>query len=667
MQRSAYRPDIDGLRAVAVVAVVLFHLGFERLAGGFVGVDVFFVISGFLITRIIAGKAAEGRFSFRDFYLARIRRIIPPLIATVAATFLAAAFILMPDDLQRFGRSAIGALTSTSNIIFYLEAGYWDTQSEFKPLLHTWSLGVEEQFYLVWPVFVVAMVGVFGRKRLPVALLAVSVVTFAGALIYSRYDLAGAFYMFPARIFQFAAGAALGCWVQGRGGQTLQVPGLIRDAIFLAGLALVLVSVVTFDAATRFPGWFALPPTLGAVLMLFAGSFDGGPGKLGELFLSNPVSVWIGRLSYALYLVHWPIVSLYRYQVGLELNPVEQLGLAALMMLAAMALHYGVERRFYRRAGDRENVRTFKPGFAALRILMAGLCVAVVAGHAWIAGGWSWRNGGFVLSAEQIAAGEAGRRARFDEGCRIQRFFSNDPECGRPDATRILFLGNSHEPDAYNFVLGGYGHREDLELVRFGTINQCPGLGLSPGGVWTSDLRRCQRRLDVFNRAEFLNSLDYLVYSARFPFQENKNVLRDMIAWVRRQNPDVRVITMGSYFSTDIPCARIVNRAGRLDACSMPRHIVHFADAPEEGPLYASVMALTDVFIDRVDLLCRERRVSTCLVETPEGIPFSYDEHHLSREFAEMSGRMYAARNPDLFGPPPAAAPGAATAPGGQD
>jgi len=667
MQRSEYRPDIDGLRAVAVIAVVLFHLGIERLAGGFVGVDVFFVISGFLITRIIAGKAAEGRFSFRDFYLARIRRIIPPLVATVAATFLAAALVLMPDDLQRFGRSAIAALTSTSNFVFYFEAGYWDTQSEFKPLLHTWSLGVEEQFYLVWPLCVVVTAGIAGRKRLPAALWAITVVSFVGALIYSRYDLAGAFYMFPARIFQFAAGAALGCWALNGGATGRRVPGMVREAVFLAGLALVIFSVVTFDAATRFPGWFALPPTLGAVLMLLAGSFEGGPGRLGVLVLNNPVSVWVGRISYALYLVHWPIVSLYRYRVGLELNAVEQAGLAGLMMLAAIALHYGVERRFYRRAGDREAERSFKPGLSSARIVVTALGVALVAGHAWIAGGWSWRNGGYVLTAEQIAAGEAGRRARFDEGCRIQRFFAGDPECGRSGATRILFLGNSHEPDAYNFVLGGYGDREDLELVRFGTINRCPGLGLSSRGLWTSGYHACQRRLDVFNRAEFLNSLDYLVYSARYPFQDNKDVLRDMIAWVKQHNPRVQVITMGGYFSTDIPCSRISNQAGRLDACNTPRHVVHFADTPSEGGLYASIMAVTDVFIDRVALLCRERRVSTCLAQTPEGVPVFYDQHHLSREFAEMSGRMYAERNPDLFGPPPAAVPGAVAAPGGQD
>ncbi len=150
--KTDYRPDIDGLRAIAVLAVVLFHLDIEVFSGGFVGVDVFFVISGFLISSIIAAKAEAGRFSFRDFYLGRVRRIIPPLVATVAVTFIASAFILTPDDFQRFSRSAVAALASASNIVFYLEAGYWDTASELKPLLHTWSLGgVEEQFYLVWP------------------------------------------------------------------------------------------------------------------------------------------------------------------------------------------------------------------------------------------------------------------------------------------------------------------------------------------------------------------------------------------------------------------------------------------------------------------------------------------------------------------------------------
>lgn len=666
MQRSAYRPDIDGLRAVAVVAVVLFHLGFERLAGGFVGVDVFFVISGFLITRIIAGKAAAGRFSFRDFYLARIRRIIPPLIATVAATFLAAAFVLTPDDFQRFARSAVGALTSTSNIIFYLEAGYWDTASELKPLLHTWSLGVEEQFYLFWPAAVIGLLALSGQRRFALVLLGVAIATFAGTLVYTGLDPSGAFYLFPFRIFQFAAGAALGVATIAPGWQTRRPPGWVRDGLFGAGLVLVIVSVLVFDAQTVFPGWAALVPTLGAALMMLSGSFTGGQGRIGHLVLGNRVSVWAGRVSYALYLVHWPVVSLYRYRTGLDLVLVEQAALAVAMLAAAVLLHYGLERRFYRRLADDEGVRQLPPVRFALHTLAAGLLAGAFAGHAWWSGGWNWRIPDLSFTAEQIEAGKRNRFSYFSESCQIGDYYSDEPQCRRDNVQRVLFLGNSHEPDAFNFVRAGYGGRGDLEFIRFGTVNRCPELRLTDADIWASR-GRCQLRLDVFNRADFLASLDYLVYSARFPFSGNKQTLYEMIAWVKARNPDIRVITMGGYLNTDIPCVRIVNETGSARGCASPEHIFRTGADDDDGGLYTAIMELTDVFIDRMALLCADERVETCLVETPEGIPFSYDEHHLSREFAEMSGRMYAARNPDLFGPPPAAAPGAATAPGGQD
>lgn len=666
MLRSEYRPDIDGLRAVAVGAVVIFHLGFESLAGGFVGVDVFFVISGFLITAIIAGKASDGRFRFADFYLGRVRRIIPPLAATVIVTFIASAFILTPDDFQRFARSAVGALTSTSNIIFYLEAGYWDTASELKPLLHTWSLGVEEQFYLVWPALVVGMLAFFGRARLPLALFAVTLIATAAMLFYSRHDLSGAFYLFPFRIFQFAAGAALGCFVLNGGLNSFQPPAWLRDGLFLAGLALILACVVMLDGETAFPGWSALPPTIGALLMLFAGSFTGGQGVLGRAVLANPASVWLGKVSYALYLVHWPVVSLYRYRTGHELVLAEQAVLAAAMMLAAAALHYGLERRFYQRVRDASPASRLSPLAFAGRTAAVCLIAGIVAGHAWATGGWSWRVPDLSLTAEQIEAGKRDRFSRFREGCRLEQVLDGPAHCGRADSTRILFFGNSHEPDAYNFVLGGYGHRSDLELVRFDTTNRCDGIRVTEDRRLEAGNDECQARVDALLDPRFLDGLDYIAYSARLPFAPNKQEMLDVIALLKARNPDVQLIVFGGYFSSDIECARILNETGSTRGCAAPEHIVGFGDQPETQPLYEAYMALTDVFIDRVELLCTNRDASTCLTQTPEGIPVFYDNHHLSREFAEMAGRMYAEQNPDLFGPPPAAAPGSEAEPGGQ-
>ena len=174
MITTGYRADIDGMRAIAVTLVTLFHLNIQSLAGGYIGVDIFFVISGFLISSIIWTKKSRGEFRLRDFYLGRIRRLLPPLYATVLVTFVAAGFILLPDDFARFSRSAIATLFSVSNILFYFEAGYWDTSSHLKPLLHTWSLGVEEQFYLIWPLFIIFCATTLRRVPFVLILLLVS-------------------------------------------------------------------------------------------------------------------------------------------------------------------------------------------------------------------------------------------------------------------------------------------------------------------------------------------------------------------------------------------------------------------------------------------------------------------------------------------------------------
>lgn len=650
MIRGDYRADIDGLRAVAVVAVLLFHLNISALFGGFVGVDIFFVISGFLITGIILKNRERGKFTFSSFYLGRVRRIVPPLVATVAVTFLASAFILLPDDLVRFARSAIGALTSTSNLIFYWEAGYWDTSSELKPLLHTWSLGVEEQFYLIWPAMVILAVRLFGSRHFTTFLGGVTTVSFIGMMVWNEADPSAAFYMFPARIFQFAAGAWLGCAVRDWSFPSERVSPWLRDGLFLLGLAGVLACILLFDENTPFPGWAAVWPTLATLLLLLAGSFPGGQARLGRWVLCNPISTWFGQVSYALYLVHWPIVSLYRYETGLELTGLEQVGLAVAMLAAGAVLHYGLERRFYVRTPRTANELRLSPGAFAFRAGFISLALTAVAGQAWYSQGWVWRFPSLSISPEQIEAGMRQRFSRLSEGCRIDQFYSGAPNCNQPGATRVLVLGNSHEPDGYNFIIGGYGDDTAMELVYFGTINQCAALSQSDeGGVWLSSNQGCQARLDVFNRQGFAESLDYVVYAANQPFSSNKQSLLEMIRSIRSRNSDTRIVTIGGYINTEVPCARIVNETGSTSDCASGGFVTYFANHPERYPLYNAFSELNDVFIDRVALLCPDRRLEACLTEAPGGEPMFYDEHHLSLEFAEMSGRLYAALNPNLF------------------
>jgi peptidoglycan/LPS O-acetylase OafA/YrhL len=413
-RRSAgsYRPDIDGLRAVAVISVVLFHAGFRRFGGGFVGVDIFFVISGFLITRIVRDQVARGDFSFGAFYVRRLRRLFPALAATVGLTLAAAAVLMAPDLFRTVGASAAAATGSVANIYFWLNSGYFDPASSLNPLLHTWSLSVEEQFYLVWPL----LLGLAARRRAAVPLLVgLAAASIVAGLVF-RTDPSAVFYLMPFRVFELASGGLL-VWLVERA----VVPAAVREAGLLVGLGLIALAVLTFSPATPFP-LNGIVPCAGAALVIVCGN----AARLGRL-LRNRLAVGIGLISYSVYLVHWPLVVLYVYAVGRELGLVERLAMVGLALGAGLALNRLVEVRFrYARP------TSFRPARFALA---CGALAAVMAGvglHA-AATGWTWRLGdreAAFLDIRDFYGGAACRPPRCETG----------PADGRP----LIVIGDSH-------------------------------------------------------------------------------------------------------------------------------------------------------------------------------------------------------------------------------
>lgn len=660
-----YRPDIDGLRAIAVLAVVIFHLGVPGFQGGYVGVDVFFVISGYLITSLILAQHAEGRFSFAQFYARRVRRLFPPLIATVLATTLACAIILEPYDMIAYGRAAVATLFSVSNILFFSEAGYWDSASELKPLLHTWSLGVEEQFYLLWPATIVGLLAWRGARGLALPLLVITLTGAALCIAYTAINAAAAFYLLPFRIFQFALGALVIPLAGTARVRQLRQARWGHASALSAGLVLILFAVFTFDAGTLFPGSAALVPSLGAALVLLAGSRweDASPlnnkGPLTRL-LDNPPSLWVGRASYAMYLVHWPMVALHRYEAGREPTATAQVLLAVAIVAATWLLHYGVERRFYQRdislstaalsaAGARAShdlhpvSRRPRQRGAVAAILASLLLVAVLPLSAWLGDGWSWREPDVVLSAEAIEDGMQRRYTHVRHACRIDKLATHDA-CDLTRPLQVLVFGNSHEPDGFNFLHAGY-RSETVNLIRFGTTNACPGL--TPEGV--AESADCRQRMAALLSPEVIESIDVLFYVANKPFRDNKAPYVEILRELKRRNPALRIITMGGYINTRTDCWRLINAARSTSACRDPANVSYFADVPQAQPVYRDIMALTDHFIDRVELMCRNRQLESCAITAEDGTPAFYDPHHLSLEFASMAGRRYAERYPGLL------------------
>jgi peptidoglycan/LPS O-acetylase OafA/YrhL len=355
-----YRSDIDGLRAVAVVSVVVFHAFPGWLRGGFIGVDIFFVISGFLISTIIFENLEKGTFSFRDFYSRRIRRILPALLVVILATYSIGWFVLLAAEYKQLGNHMAGAAGFVANFMFAAENGYFDNAAETKPLLHLWSLGVEEQFYLLWPVL--AWAAWKTRVNLLAFTIVVAVTSFAVNMITVKRDSGSAFYLPQTRFWELLIGAALAYFMLRRASGAKEMP--FPNILSLLGALLIGTGLFVITRETLYPGWWAMLPTGGSALMISAGT----KAWINRVILSNRIMVMLGLISYPLYLWHWPLLSLPHIVNG-QLPPVQVRAYAVLIsILLAGATFWFVEKRLRFKAG-----RTVIVGLVAALMVVGGI------------------------------------------------------------------------------------------------------------------------------------------------------------------------------------------------------------------------------------------------------------------------------------------------------
>lgn len=337
----SYRPDIDGLRALAVLAVVIFHFNKQWLPGGFVGVDIFFVISGFLITGIVSRQVAKKEFSFAEFYSRRIRRILPAAFIMTLVTLLFGTAFMLPGDVQALSKSAIASVLSAANIYFwlFLDTNYFAASSDTVPLLHMWSLGVEEQFYLIWPGLMLIAYRFGGRKLLLSIAGVLAIASFIVGEYFITRDQSFAYYMLPSRAGELLFGGMLFVIIDGLRNQT---PRWLAECMGLLGLALIVWSLAFLSETGGFPGLRSIIPTLGAGLMIASGSFGGG---VVTRSLAMRPAVAIGLVSFSLYLWHWPVLAFYRYAYG-DLTLSGTLICAALLVILALLSYFYVEKPF---------------------------------------------------------------------------------------------------------------------------------------------------------------------------------------------------------------------------------------------------------------------------------------------------------------------------------
>ncbi len=332
-----YRADIDGLRAIAVLSIIFFHVGIPLFSGGYVGVDIFFVISGYLITTIIVREINNDTFSIAKFYERRFRRILPALVVVIFFSVLVGILLLNPAKLIELGKSLAATAIFSSNMLFYFQSGYFDGASELKPLLHTWSLAVEEQYYIFFPVFMI-LISKYFSGNYSKWLILIGLISFFAAIVGINIDVSGTFYLLPTRAWELFIGSILAITI---------LPSLenqyMREILSITGLALIGFSVFIYTINTVFPGLSAVPPTIGSALIIYS-------GINGESFITRMLSfrpiVFIGLISYSLYLWHWPIIVYTKYYSIVDLTNTEIIVmLSVILILSIISWHY-IEKPF---------------------------------------------------------------------------------------------------------------------------------------------------------------------------------------------------------------------------------------------------------------------------------------------------------------------------------
>ncbi|MEG6509501.1 acyltransferase family protein [Methyloligella sp. 2.7D] len=440
MQPLRYRPEIDGLRAVAVVPVILFHAGVPYLQGGYLGVDIFFVISGYLITSIIAKDIEAGTFSFAGFYERRARRILPALFLICAASTVLGYLVMSPFALTELGESMVAVSLFLSNVYFYLRTDYFATAAELTPLLHTWSLAVEEQYYIVFPVLLIALTSI-RRIGLRTALLVLAAISLASAAYTVRTNPALDFFALHTRGWELLLGALIALSAE----SLARVPERLRNALALLGLAVSIVCFTVFDAETPHPGLISLVPVGAAGLIVAFAAKENAAGRL----LATPLLVGIGLISYSLYLWHQPLFAFYRLYLGQPVGPVALLPLIALSVLLAYLSWRFVERPFR----NREWIP--RPRLVQVSVVFLALPLAVGLGLQQADG----LPGRFGPEAQRIFAQiQDGVRTRY-EGVRLGTCHYNpshsgpfpeflaDWDCLSGSHPSLLLYGDSHGAD----------------------------------------------------------------------------------------------------------------------------------------------------------------------------------------------------------------------------
>lgn len=608
----AYRREIDGLRTLAVLPVILFHAGFSIFSGGYVGVDVFFVISGFLITTIIVKERSDDRFSILRFYERRARRILPALFVVIAVCLPLAIITMLPSQLRDFGRSIVAVSLFASNVLFWREGGYFSAASEEKPLLHTWSLAVEEQYYLFVPLVIMALWRL-GRLRLGIALALAAAVSLGLAEWGWRNQPTANFFLLPTRAWELLSGSLLALWL----GHRAQPSGLPAQAGGLVGLAMIAGPVFLFSGGTPFPGLWTVLPVAGTVLIILCASPSTWVGRL----LGWKPLVGIGLISYSAYLWHQPLFAFARIQSLDEPPQWLMAALAGLALLLAWGTWRFVERPF------RDPVKVSRRRI--LTAALVGSLVLIAAG-----GIFDMTRGlpGRIPPEHRAwATATPSDLKEYVEGP-YRREIENRPL--PDDRPGLAIVGDSFSQDVYNMIReAGAFEGYAVSGLYIPTVCQ-PYRGKEDIGRFRDarDHALCERSSLEGARLQTILSAEVVIFAFRWQPWSADRMGQTLAALGLR--PDQTVIVFGIKGFESKPRRLLTLRGSEL-AQSRTTPIPDYLETDRR--LRAGLPSGAR-FIDIHDIVCNHGRA--CPTFTPEGALVSADGAHLTRQGSRYLGGL---------------------------
>lgn len=613
--RTKYRADVDGLRAIAVLSVLFYHGGIAAISGGYVGVDVFFVISGFVITTKLVEEIDQGAFSIASFYVRRIRRILPALVTVILGCAVAATIFFLPDALSDFSRSVVATATFVSNMYFWKNSGYFSIAAFDRPLLHTWSLAIEEQFYIVIPIALFLAVK-YARHWAFALFAAVAALSLALSIFMVDRAPTADFFVLPTRAWELLLGVlvALAPWAP-------PSHRLMREAIVVSAFALIVFAVVTYTPTTPFPGMAALAPTVGTAALIYLGK-KGPPTSVASALSVKPL-VGIGLISYSLYLFHWPIIVFARYALLRELQGWEIAAALGLSFLLSILSYHYIETPFRRpkRPVTRNHL------FFGTAAVLAGLVVLGTGGIS--TGGLSFLHPAYA----KTAIGGQGMDLWRDRRCFLEL---DQPASAWAGDLCVRTAGARHnavlwgDSFAAQYVDGLLANRKNLtrNIVQY-TSAGCPPV-LSYRSYAQPACHDFNARIfDIVARYH----ADTVVISARWDDLADRGLagLSDTIARLRAKGLKVYVIGQSPEFLLDV---HVLDYRGAGAAGGDAHWYPAFSQDPNRA-LRAAAMGAT--FVDPLPAFCHD---TACTYKAGGRLLF-VDYGHFSQAGSDRAVRSY--------------------------